>query len=139
MKLRLPRYRVWAGFALWLGATAADAVWFRSGLLSLAGFAAAFIWFLEGAGVKLERGMFVIGPDQTGRKYLWCVTQVRTYPSGRAIAKLIHYVHGPDGGPRFSVEATIRNADKLLEDPDWTPVRWHDGALEPLRPTPFSR
>lgn len=40
----LPRYRVWAGLALWVGATAADAIWCRCGYISLAGFTAAFVW-----------------------------------------------------------------------------------------------
>lgn len=53
-RLRLPRYRVWAGFALWIGATIADALliafgpawWARgpAGALSLAGFILAFAW-----------------------------------------------------------------------------------------------
>jgi hypothetical protein len=54
--MRLPRYRVWAGMALWLGLTAADAYlaatqpWWQAGndgpagALSLLGFVAAFAW-----------------------------------------------------------------------------------------------
>jgi hypothetical protein len=40
----IPRYRVWAGFALWIGATAADAALCRCGFMSFAGFAVAFVW-----------------------------------------------------------------------------------------------